>query len=128
MNPQGQTPLAQFLVAQVVSAKKIIIVPDTSEQPLPSGVTNARIIAFLVIPLIGALHQVIGCLAVLDTQPRQWRDTEVAALQDMAALTVEQVSKQAVNVSTPPEAQTVGNVTAEAASSKTAPTFCCPLR
>ena len=90
------TGLARLLAAQSAAARQAVVVGDTSEQPLPPEIHGgSRATAFLAIPLIGAHQRVMGCLGVVDIKPRQWRDTEIAALQDLAALTVEQITEQA---------------------------------
>ena len=92
---QESRRLAQFLIAQVLESQQPIAVSDTGKQPLlPSMSASATVAAFAAIPLIGLHQKVIGCLAVLDRQPRQWSNLEIAALQDLAALTVEQVAEQ----------------------------------
>ncbi len=116
------TPLGQFLVAQVGSAGQAFVVADTAKNPLPPDAGGGTpIAALLAVPLIGAHKRSMGCLAVLDTQPHVWRSEEIAALHDLAALTVDQVSEQARQRPAPPAPQTTVGTAVESLFSNTPP-------
>lgn len=116
------TPLGQFLVAQVGAVGQAFVVEDTAKNPLPPDAVGGMVVAaLLAVPLIGARKRSMGCLAVLDTHPHVWRSEEIAALHDLAALTVDQVSEQARQRPAPPVPQTTVGTAVEALFSNTSP-------
>ncbi|MEP6688428.1 MAG: ATP-binding protein [Gemmatimonadales bacterium] len=84
-----QTPLDYSVCQHVVSQRSPLIVPDAREHDLLRNnlaVTELGMVAYAGVPLFGPDGQALGTLAAIDDQPRRWTETDVAALQDLAAL------------------------------------------
>ncbi len=63
--------------------------PLMAQHPLVTGDFGMRFCA--VVPLVSPVAQVLGMLAVIDTVPRQITDDQIATLEDLAAIVVDEL-------------------------------------
>ncbi|HEY3232196.1 MAG TPA: GAF domain-containing protein, partial [Roseiflexaceae bacterium] len=83
-----ETPLLHSFCQYVVASGKPLVVADARIHPLVSGSPAIRDlveIAYAGAPLVTPDGYVIGSLCVVDTDPRAWREDELAILRDLAA-------------------------------------------
>ena len=91
---EQQTPLSHSLGQFVVAAGAPYIVPDVSLEPSLAdhgAVTDLGVMAYAGVPLELHTGQLIGALAAIDSVPRAWSDSEIAILDDLAALAITEV-------------------------------------
>lgn len=84
-----RAPLHSSFCQYVVTQDRALAVPDARLHPLLSGnaaVSGQGVIACLGVPVRAPDDQPIGSLCVIDNQPRDWTDTQLVAMQDMAAI------------------------------------------
>jgi len=68
-----------------------LVVSDTRSHPVLRSnlaVTELGVTAYAGAPLVTSTGQCLGTISVLDWEPRQWTDQQVAMLQDLAATAV----------------------------------------
>ena len=84
----GKLPLSDSLcVIATAGAPEPLVVPDAARDPRVAHrapVTNREIGAYLGIPLVAADGKAVGALCVYGTEPREWADTDVALLRQVA--------------------------------------------
>jgi serine phosphatase RsbU (regulator of sigma subunit)/PAS domain-containing protein len=80
-------PLAESLCTVTAAGTRALVVTDARTddrvRDLPPVVTG-QVGSYLGTPLIGAQDQVIGALCVFGPDPREWSDTDVATLRQLA--------------------------------------------
>ncbi len=89
------TPLSHSFCQHVVSSGAPLMVQDASRHPLVCdnlAVPELGVMAYLGMPLATADGHVLGALCAIDTQPRTWRPEDAAALRDLAAMAVSEIS------------------------------------
>jgi signal transduction histidine kinase len=89
------TSLLHSLCQHVVAAGEPLLVRDASTHPITAGslaVPELGVMAYLGMPLATPDGQVLGALCAIDTQPREWRPEDAAALRDLAAVTMGEVA------------------------------------
>ena len=92
-----QTPLAYSLCQYVVGQRAPLVVGDTREHDLfrhNRAVTELGLAAYAGIPLFDPDGHVLGTLAAVDVQPRRWTETDVATLEDLAALATTELHRR----------------------------------
>lgn len=80
------TPLTHSFCQYVVASAEPLVVPDARVHPLLSdnrAVHELGVVAYAGMPLV-AEGNVLGSLCAIDTRPRDWTDSELAALRDLA--------------------------------------------
>ena len=84
----GEPPPTLPYCRQVVDAAEPLAVVDLREGPplldLPAP-PDERVVAFLGVPVLGTGPTPVGCLCVVDTEPRAWTDADLSDLEDVAA-------------------------------------------
>jgi signal transduction histidine kinase len=91
---EQQTPLTHSLGQFVVASGAPYIVPDVSLEPSLAdhgAVTDLGVMAYAGVPLELNEGQPIGAFAAIDSVPRAWSESEIAILDDLAALAVTEV-------------------------------------
>lgn len=89
-----QTPLSHSFCKHVVTTSEVLLVEDARHHHLFNdnpAIEDLGLIAYLGIPLTTAQGQTLGTLCVIDSKPRQWSSRDVAILEDLAALVVEEI-------------------------------------
>jgi GAF domain-containing protein len=84
----GQAPLAHSFSQVVVPSGEPLLIADVRAHPLvwdDPALADLGAIAYAGIPLVTPEGDVLGCVSVIDDQPRAWTDQEVALLRDVAA-------------------------------------------
>jgi signal transduction histidine kinase len=90
-----ETPLSHSFCQHVVATGAPLSVEDARDDPLVCdnlAVPELGVVAYLGMPLATADGQVIGSLCAIDTRPRNWTAEDGAALRDLAALAMSEVS------------------------------------
>ena len=90
-----QTPLSHSFCQHVVATGAPLSVEDARQNPLVCdnlAVPELGVVAYLGMPLATADGQVLGSLCAIDTEPRAWTAEDAAALRDMAALCMSEMS------------------------------------
>jgi PAS domain S-box-containing protein len=95
----SKSPLADSLCTVTAAGSGALIVPDarTDERvrSLPP-VTSGEVGAYLGIPLTGLRGCAVGALCVFGREPREWSDTDVATLRQLAQSTVTELELSAL--------------------------------
>lgn len=90
-----QTSLLHSFCQHVVATGQPLMIQDASRHPLVSGnlaVPDLGVLAYLGMPLATADGHVLGSLCAIHTEPRTWTPGDAAALRDLAALTMSEVT------------------------------------
>lgn len=90
-----ETPLSHSFCQHVVATGAPLWVEDARDHPLVCdnlAVPELGVVAYLGMPLATADGLVLGALCAIDTEPREWTAEDAAALRDLAALAMSEVS------------------------------------
>lgn len=82
-----ETPLNQSLCQYVTATGAPLIVADTRLNELThtsNAITDLSVIAYAGVPLTDDQGEVFGALCAIDDQPREWSESDVALLTDLA--------------------------------------------
>jgi serine phosphatase RsbU (regulator of sigma subunit)/PAS domain-containing protein len=94
-----RTPLADSLCTVTAAAAGPLVVPDAVAdarlRDLPP-VASGQVGAYLGAPLTDRNGQVIGSFCVFDAEPREWSDTDVATLRQLADAVVTELELSAL--------------------------------
>ena len=94
-----ETPLSHSFCQHVVATGAPLRVEDARHDPLVCdnlAVPELGVVAYLGMPLATADGQVLGSLCAIDTRPRDWTAEDAAALRDLAALAMSELSLRAL--------------------------------
>jgi diguanylate cyclase (GGDEF)-like protein len=86
------SPLSHSFCQHVVRAGAPFIVEDARENPLVMdnlAVRDSGIIAYAGVPIRLADGECVGAFCACDQQPREWSDSDLAMLSDLAAIAVD---------------------------------------
>ncbi len=106
-----ETPLPHAMFRHALATSKPFVVSDVREHPLTrdmelGGKGHA---AYCGVPIILAERRVVGVLAVIADEPRDWTDAEVTFLQDLAASAAQEIeARLAVAEEPEPDRQDAG--------------------
>jgi GAF domain-containing protein len=90
--PQATTremPLTHSFSRHVVESGRALIVGDVRADPLMRdnpAILDLGACAFAGVPVVDPEGLVVGALAVMDTEPRKWTQSEIKLLTDLAAV------------------------------------------
>ncbi len=90
-----ETTLLHSFCQHVVAAGEPLLVQDAGHHPLLSGnlaIAELGVIAYLGMPLITADGHALGALCAIHTEPRAWTSGDAAALRDLAAVTMSEMT------------------------------------
>ena len=82
-----QTPLSHSFCQHVVMSAQPLIVSDAAEDPFLRdnlAIPEIGVRAYAGIPLITSDGHTLGSFCAIDTQPREWTEEDLAALQTLA--------------------------------------------
>jgi PAS domain S-box-containing protein len=92
------TPLSYSFCQYVVATREPLIVEDSRKEPLLTGnlaISELGIIAYAGIPLVTTSGHVLGSFCAMDTIPRKWRESDISALETLAAATMNEIEVRA---------------------------------
>ena len=92
------TPLTHSFCQHAVVSREPLIVTDAREDPRVEGnlaIRDIGVIAYAGIPLIDRHGFALGSLCVIDNEPREWTDSEVELLRDLATTVVDELEARA---------------------------------
>lgn len=84
-----ETPLSHSFCQHVVSQAAPLIVSDAREHPLVRdnlAISDIGVVAYAGIPIQSSDGHVIGSFCAIDTQVREWTDSEIETLRQLGAL------------------------------------------
>jgi signal transduction histidine kinase len=90
-----ETSLLHSFCQHVVATGAPLLVQDARGHPLVAdnlAVPDLGVVAYLGMPLATAEGHVLGSLCAIDTAPRSWTPGDAAALSDLAAVTMGEVT------------------------------------
>ena len=82
-----KTPLSHSFCQHVVTSGRALIVEDSRVDPLVRAnlaVRDLSVIAYMGVPIQSPDGFVLGSFCVIDSQPRAWKNTEVALLHEFS--------------------------------------------
>ena len=87
-----QTPLTNSFCGHVVETCEPLVVADARKDPLfLRDTSELEVISYVGIPLITSDGFALGTLCILDQQPRDWTEEEVAILRVLATSAVSEI-------------------------------------
>lgn len=90
-NTQRETPLSHSFCQYVVADRQPLVVENANQHPLvreSKAIPDLNVVSYLGVPLIDSEGSALGSLAVANTQPHAWSDSDVQSLKDFAAVTM----------------------------------------
>ncbi|HET7458172.1 MAG TPA: GAF domain-containing sensor histidine kinase [Gemmatimonadaceae bacterium] len=93
-----QTPLSHSFCRHAVELRAPLVISDAREHPLVRdnlGIPDLGVIAYAGIPLTTGDGHTLGSFCVIDHEPRQWTDDEIATLGDLASAAVTEIELRA---------------------------------
>ena len=84
-----ETPLTHSFCQHVVTHAAPLIVRDAREHPLLRdnlAITEMQVVAYAGIPIQASNGQVLGSFCAIDTQPREWTESDVDTLRQLGEL------------------------------------------
>ena len=90
-----ETSLLHSFCQHVVATGAPLLVQDARGHPLVSGslaIADLGVVAYLSMPLTTADGHALGALCAIDTGPREWTPGDAAAMRDLAAMTMSEVT------------------------------------
>lgn len=91
---RGGTPASQTFCQHTIASGEPLVIADARQHPLVKNLTAIRdlpAIAYVGIPLITSVGEVLGSFCVIDHEPRRWTEEEVKVLRDLAASVVTEI-------------------------------------
>ncbi|MGH2460289.1 MAG: GAF domain-containing protein [Chloroflexota bacterium] len=107
-----ELPLTHSFCWLVVATGETLAVADGRQHPSLAGlpaIDELGVVAYLGAPIATDAGQVIGTLAALDHQPRQWSDDDARALRDLASLAATEVNRGEPDRAAAAAAQSIGD-------------------
>lgn len=103
---RAETPLPHAMFRHALATSKPFVVSDIRQHPLTRDMEfgpGRERAGYCGVPIIVAERRVVGVLAVISAEPRDWTDAEVTFLQDLAGSAAGeiQVRLEGVEVSEP---------------------------
>lgn len=90
-----ETPLSHSFCKHVVSSKQPLIVSDARKVPMLAtngAVSDLSVISYLGIPVRGPGDEVIGSLCAINLEPRDWTESDVALMIDLAHIVEDEIA------------------------------------
>ncbi|MDR6324513.1 PAS domain S-box-containing protein [Actinoplanes couchii] len=90
-----ETPLTHSYCKYVVESGEPLVVPDAREHPLlhdSPAITDYRAISYLGVPLRSPDGHILGTLCAGGSEPRDWSDDDVAAMEDLAVAATAEIA------------------------------------
>lgn len=89
-----QTPIEYSICQYAVAASRPLLVPDATKDPVLANhraVTELGVVSYVGIPLITPNHWAVGTLCTIDFCSRDWTDAQVAALDMLAGVCMDEI-------------------------------------
>ena len=89
-----ETPLSHSFCQYVVKTGEALIIADALHHPLVSsnpGIQQLDIYAYLGVPLTTPDGMVLGALCAIDSQPHNWKTTDIHLMHDLAAAVITEI-------------------------------------
>jgi GAF domain-containing protein len=90
-----ETPLTHSICKHVVEMGTGLVVPDGRVHPVLRGnpaVDECGFVAYAGMPVFAGDGHILGTLCVMDDKPREWKRSDLDALQDLAACVTEAIA------------------------------------
>jgi K+-sensing histidine kinase KdpD len=92
-----ETPLSHSFCKHVVQDGEMLVIEDARTDPRVS--TNPAVLEYGVVSYLGAPlktrdGQILGSLCVIGTEPRQWTETDIKRLSDLAEAVMREIELQ----------------------------------
>lgn len=93
-----EIPLTHSFCQYVVALREPLIIQDARKHPVAEspGGEELGIVAYLGIPLITSDGYALGSFCAIDSQPRAWTDGDLLVMQDLAATSMIEIERRAV--------------------------------
>ena len=83
------TPLDHSVCTRVVETRQELVLEDLSRDPAwceHPAVKNINVVSYLGVPIHSPEGHVLGSFCIINTTPRQWTETDIAAMRDLVGL------------------------------------------
>lgn len=108
------TPISHSFCQHVVDQDSPLIVADAREHELVRdnpAIEDLDVIAYCGVPLRDAKGRPVGAFCVIDSDPRDWTEDEVALIGDLGQLAASELGRRAARLEPPTtDAATVGEI------------------
>ncbi len=97
LRSERQTPLSHSFCQHVVGTGKALIIADAREDAVLKtnmAITDFNVIGYLGVPLARGDHN-LGSFCVIDDEPREWNDEEIALVTALATLVNREIELRA---------------------------------
>ena len=94
-----ETPISRSFCQHVVVGAQPLVISDAREHPLVQdnpAITEAGVVAYLGIPISMPDGEIIGSLCAIDSVPREWSESDVLMLTDLAAAVMTEIRLRTV--------------------------------
>lgn len=101
-NDARETPLTHSFCQHVVTTGSPLVVTDAKHNPLVCdnlAVRDLGVAAYLGFPVCDSDGFVIGSFCVIDGQPRDWSESDLSLLSDLAAMVMTEIALRQRNIS-----------------------------
>ncbi|HYW49333.1 MAG TPA: PAS domain S-box protein, partial [Gemmatimonadaceae bacterium] len=91
---QRQTPLSHSFCQHVVASRAELIIGDSHKAALVAGnqaIADLDVRAYAGIPLTTSAGHTLGALCAIDVAPRDWTETEIDGLRDLATAAMSEI-------------------------------------
>lgn len=95
---ERRTPLSYSFCKHTIQDNKPLVVPDTRENPVVKNVLAIRdfnIIGYMGIPLTVEGGKAFGTLCVLEHEVRDWTETEISIMTELASIIIKEFDARA---------------------------------
>ncbi|MDP8943199.1 MAG: GAF domain-containing protein [Actinomycetota bacterium] len=89
-----ETPLTHSFCQHAVASRGALVVSDARKHPVLHdnlAIRDLGVVAYLGVPLITSEGEGLGTLCVIDHEPRDWTEDEVATVRDLAATVMTEI-------------------------------------
>lgn len=94
-----ETPISRSFCQHVVVGAEPLVIVDAREHALVHdnpAIDEAGVVAYLGIPISTPDGEIIGSLCAIDSQPREWSESDIVMLTDLAAAVMTEIRLRTV--------------------------------
>jgi GAF domain-containing protein len=98
--PTRRNSLARFVCQQVRASGEPLLIADARTHSVVqdhAAGADLGLVSYAALPLVSSGQQFLGALSVLDTQPHPWPAETVAILDDLAAVALAELEREAAS-------------------------------
>lgn len=91
----GETPLTHSFCQHVVDNNEVLVVHDANMHELVKenhAIADLGVVAYLGVPVTLPTGEIVGALAAIDTEPREWSDHDLKALKSLALVVEREIA------------------------------------